>query len=658
MSRGWVWAVVCLAFLLSGCLHAPVLWSPDGKWIAYTIAVRSGSPSLPGSWLFETQPPSGSSIVEGKPATGGVAGYRLWATRVDTGESVLLEESRGPLTAPAWSPDGKALAFGRLLSEGEGRARFEVVLQEGPTRQRILLKQSYHKLSAKAAELPGLALAWSPDGRYLAIPVVHHNLDFAIIRADNGRVLKVVEDAFLPAWSPDGAKLAFVRGSETESLHCIDNSFGPPRHLAEIGQTSQLPVWSRDSQSILVVTRHTAPRRGEGPSPQVDLIRVRFDTGEAEKVVTMSDELGDPERAFLGASFSVDRDGENLFYTIDVEGRPSEIWWYRPRNKEVLRRFHPIDCAVRIGGLAISPSDRTLALRVGNPGSWAPPGLVNLASEQLTFTAIVPDDSARVEWLVTFLDAARRVLQGALPEARVRGAPVERATLLPIPGELTSNEVILRLGRLGRLGRPLCDRPNDAAPADPALQALLDEARLFFDYLRQDYDAALASLEALNAKTTDPDQRLRLLSVRAQIDLAQGRGDQAKDTIDYLGSLRQGPSFRIEETPTGPALTAESDRKQAWPLYLAQRAADYRTRAAGGNEGADGEPNPFGNQNPDAPAFALPEGGIAIPFAPAAGDFPEPPRLEAVPEIEIKPAVDLNAPRGGRRSQVRSRARR
>jgi Tol biopolymer transport system component len=658
MSRGWVWAVVCIESLLSGCLHAPVLWSPDGTWIAYTIAVRSGSPSLPGSWLFETRPPSGSSLVEGRPATSGVAGYRLWATRVDTGESVLLEESRGPLTAPAWSPDGKALAFGRLVSEGAGRARFEVVLQEGPTRQRILLTQSYHKLSAKAVELPGLTLAWSPDGRYLAIPVVHHSLDFAIIRADNGRVLKVVEDASLPAWSPDGAKLAFVRGSDTESLQCIDNSFGPPRHLAEIGQTSQLPVWSRDSQSILVVTRHTAPRRGEGPSPQVDLIRVRFDTGEAEKVVTMTDELGDPERAIHGASFSVDRDGENLFYTIDVEGRPSEIWWYRPRNKEVLRRFPPIDCAVRIGGLAVSPSDRTLALRVGNPGSWAPPGLVDLASEQLTFTAIVPDDSARVEWLVTLLDAARRVLRGALPEATVRGAPVERATLLPIPGELTSNEVIARLRRLGRLGRPLCDRPNNAAPADPALQALLDAARLFFDYLRQDYDAALASLEALDAKTTDPDQRLRLLSVRAQIDLAQGRGDQANDTIDYLGSLRQGPSFRIEETPAGPALTAESDRKQTWPLYLAQRAADYRARAARGNEGADGAPHPFGNLNPDAPAFALPEGGIAIPFAPAAGDFPEPPRLEVGPGIEIRHEVHVVAPRGGRRPRVLSRGRR
>src|SRR5512135_20582 len=115
MSRGWVWAVVCMASLLSGCLPALVPWSPNGVWIAYTIAVRSGSPSLPEGWLFETRPPSGSSIVEGKPAKGGAAGYRLWATRVDTGESVLLEESRGPLTAPAWSPDGKALAFGRLV---------------------------------------------------------------------------------------------------------------------------------------------------------------------------------------------------------------------------------------------------------------------------------------------------------------------------------------------------------------------------------------------------------------------------------------------------------------------------------------------------------------------------------------------------------------
>ena len=46
--------------------------------------------------------------------------YRLWATRADTGASVLLEESTGPLTAPGWSPDGRALAFGRVVAEADG----------------------------------------------------------------------------------------------------------------------------------------------------------------------------------------------------------------------------------------------------------------------------------------------------------------------------------------------------------------------------------------------------------------------------------------------------------------------------------------------------------------------------------------------------------
>ena len=233
-----------------------------------------------------------------------------------------------------------------------------------------LLTRSYDELSPKASELPGVTLAWSPDGHYLAVPLLQQSLDLAIIRADNGRVLKVVEDAYLPSWSPDGTKLAFVRGSDAESLHCMDTSFGPPRHLADIGQTSQLPAWSRDSQSILVVARP----RGNEPSSQVDLLRIRVDNGAADKIVAMTDDHLDPEKAFLGASFTSDRDGENLFYTTDIEGQRALIHWYRPRNKEPVDQFHPIDFTIRVGALAVSPTE-TDPRRAGRaPGLLGPPG--------------------------------------------------------------------------------------------------------------------------------------------------------------------------------------------------------------------------------------------------------------------------------------------
>src|SRR5690348_1534515 len=105
-----------------GCLHAPVLWSPDGQWLAYTLCSRPG-------WLFETGGDGDPGRSASIPARRAPLRYRLWATRAESSESVLLEESRGPLTSPCWSPDGLALAFGRLVPEEEGRARFEIVVQ-------------------------------------------------------------------------------------------------------------------------------------------------------------------------------------------------------------------------------------------------------------------------------------------------------------------------------------------------------------------------------------------------------------------------------------------------------------------------------------------------------------------------------------------------
>src|SRR5262249_15007591 len=152
--------------------------------------------------------------------------YRLWATQAETGESVLLEEARGPLSSPCWSPDGKAVAFGRIVPEPEGRARVEGVIMDGPGRQRGLYSRPYSNLNPRAADLPSLAPSWSTDGRFLAVPIFQQTLGLAILRADNGRVLKQLEGAYWPSWSPDKTMLAFVHNGDPETLQCLDTNFG------------------------------------------------------------------------------------------------------------------------------------------------------------------------------------------------------------------------------------------------------------------------------------------------------------------------------------------------------------------------------------------------------------------------------------------------
>ena len=641
--RRFLLAALALASSIAivGCLHAPMLWSPDGKWLAYTVEVRPIDRLLRPGWIFESPTaPSTQPIPKGRPTA-----YRLWATRNDTGASVLLEESNHPLTAPGWSPDGRGLAFGRVVVEPDGAGRFEVVILEGPSRRRVVSSRPLSEIGAEAARLPGQAIAWSPDGRYLAIPQFNP-LGMAIIRADNGRQVNAINDAFLPSWSPDGSRLAFYLRGTGDTLNCIDSPLAQPRLLAEVGQAGQAPAWTRDGLTVLVVARKSVPRGGEPPADQADLIRIRVDTGQSETIRALStDAVLGRDRSVEGVSIAFD--GESLFCSTVIEGTPQQITWYHPRDDAVYKKFFILDFSAPMGSLSISPDGRTLAARVGSIDRLGAPALCDLESPDLRARLIAPDDTSRIEWISTLIHSARSVL-AALPTASPdpkspSSSRLDRASLLPILGEFEANsELTFRLRRIGKLGRPLCDRPADAPPADPSVAILLDEARLFFDYLSENYSAALTSLEILEDRLDSPDLRKRLLSVRAQIFIAQGKVDQAERTITFLRGLERKPATRIEWDGAGYVLASSEPNPgqgPGWPDYLAWRASTVRAMLH--------EAAPEDHFNPDAPRVnfgfdpMIPRANLVFPDRPFLNDqilpqepgdrrgFPPRPRMPA-----------------------------
>lgn len=618
-----IWVSSLGSLMLLGCLYAPVPWSPDGRWLAYTLTVRPIEETLPPGWLLDAGSPLGSARVRVgicRP----VPAYRLWATRADSLESVLLEDSRGPLTSPGWSPDGTALAYGRLVHELEGRARFEVVVQDAPGHSRVILSRPLTEAKHEAADLDlsAAAVAWSPEGPYLAVPILEPP-GLAVVRADNGRLLKEVPDAFLPSWSPDGAKLAFYRAGASDGLYCLDTRVAEPRLLLEVKKPGGFPApaWSRDSQTVTVVRRQATP-----VGVQATLVRVRVDNSQVEHLkesLFYDRKPLNPEHTFLGASFCIDPNGLDLFSTTTTDGQESVIIWTRLRNgreQNVVKPIIPVDLSVPVGALAASPAGGTLSLRVGPLGVLSPPALcepvAGLSPDK--FTPIVPDDAARAEWLAVMVRSAVDLLRASLPYGELDGTAVERPTLLPIPGEFPHDHTILpRLRRLARLGRPLCERPTDAAPAEPAMQRLLDEARLFFAFLGEDYQAALAALESYESAANGPDQSLRLLSLRAQIYLGMKDFDRAGGAIAYLRSLNASPVRRIEETPSGSLLSEIEDPRAAWSAYLAKRAELLRQIPT-----ANTRTNPPGRRQPD----------VMVPAPPPLEDLPAP----GPPEIEVK----------------------
>ena len=604
-----------------GCLHAPMPWSSDGSWIAYAVEVHAPDQIMAPGFLYDLASPGG------KPPAAPTVGYQLWATRAKTNTSVLLEDSRGPITAPGWNPDGHALAFGRVVTDADRSTRFEVVILEGLTRRRVVASRPLGALDGEVARLPYQAIAWSPDGRYLAIPQLEP-VGLAIIRADNGRIINTIPDAFLPSWSPTGGRLAFYIRSGGHALHFVDSALGQPRHLLDVGQASQAPAWSRDGTSLVVVTRRSHGRLGDG-TDQIDLIRIRLDNSGFETIRNLSADLGpNRDHPVEGTSITFDRDAENLFAATVLEGLPSLVTWYRPRNNEVYKKFSVVDYSIPVGSLSFSPDGRTLAARVGTEDHLSAPVLYDTEGGEPKTRLVAPDDPARLEWIAILVRSARTILSGAtstqVKVGKAPGTAVARPTILPLLTDLNQNpEASLRLKRLGQLGRPLCDRPAEAPELSSSIRQVLDEARLFFDYLREDYSAALVDLETLEAAAVTPVRRLAVLAIRAQVLVNQGQFVAAKRVIGFLEEIERSVPRRAEWVGARYVLTPDPRADRGWSQYLAEVALKLRNSAS---DDKRTDPNFDFAPSRASALFGIPDPIRVNPLRPPGADEPVPRR--------------------------------
>ena len=600
---------------------SPLAWTPDGRWVAYVSATRVADPAPAPGWIF------GRSEA---PAPAGPPSYRLWAWRPETGASVLLDEGHGPLTAPAWSPDGKALAFGRLgAPTPDGRSCFEVVVQEGPDRQRVIHRERLGGPTPLAVlDFPGLVIPWSPDGRLVAAPRIGPP-GLVLLRVEDGGLVRALDDASLPAWAPRGGRLAFHQAGPAPGFYLLPAGPGEPRRLAGDAPPVGPPAWSADAKALWAL--------GRDPAGAVQLLKLGLEGQETEVVRPLSLAAG-PEPAPLTASFAIGASGQDFFSSSQVEGQASEIFHQQLTEKVVMKRWNPVDLLVPMGALATSPDGKWLALRAGTAGAPAVPAICRLEDQWLT--PLVPDDATRAEWLAALIATARIVLRDTAPPPAVSGGPSERPTLIPAPGEPNRlGEGAIRLRHLANLGRPLCDRPTDSPAPTPALAALLAEARLFFAGLREDHDDTLAALDAFEPTVADPDLRLRLLALRAQVFLGRGDTQRARAAVAYLRLARPESPGRFEQTASGPVLTADPDPLARWISYLSGRA-----------EAPPGAPDPAATPSPVPepqvdlrPAFALPLPPPAV--GPARARRRRIPRQAEAPKADVPPPPPAPAAR-------------
>jgi eukaryotic-like serine/threonine-protein kinase len=192
-------------------------------------------------------------------------GSRQWAERSGTTGSAGLGGERrlsqitvggGVEAWPAWSPDGKKLVYS---GEAEGfRQLFLRTLATGED-QRLT-----------RTDRDDIQPAWSPDGRRLAF--VRSNTDRGKLEPsdinawyteggdiwvrdlDSGTESRLVADAFGPAWSPDGKRLAFdARWAGPRRIWAAEASGRNPRQITTDSNDAVVhadPRWSPDGKHL------------------------------------------------------------------------------------------------------------------------------------------------------------------------------------------------------------------------------------------------------------------------------------------------------------------------------------------------------------------------------------------------------------------------
>jgi hypothetical protein len=627
--------------LVASCMNAPLAWSPDGQWLAFTTVDRGGHPALKPGWLFDPLSAgggrAGASGLAGRQAQPEPSRYKIWATERGNLSSVLIEESRAPLSSPCWSPDGHSMSYLRFVPRSPlneltaARGTCEVVVQEAVDRKRVVASFPDIELDPEQRrEFVELCAPWSPDGQFLAVPRPGPAPAILIVRVDHAALVRTLESASGASWSPDGSKLAFYRprpGGAGTSLRVVGQDSGSERRLLEVSETTASPVWAADGQTIVAILRRPGAHGRE-----IDLVRVGVESRFPTRILplgSLAPEIdgrgrtptigleGEGTAASHRASLGCDREGEEFVLSIDVEGQLPVIRFGNLRRGMILKPFHPLDLSLRIGAVALPPDSQVVAVRINTADGLGLPLLCDLATESVRL--IAPDRPALLDWTGTLVGTARTLLASAIPPAVVDGRDVERASLLPIPGEVPDQSpFLLRLRRLGKIGASLLERPAEGAETpvggelstDPAD----DELRLFFDYLRNDHRAALADLEVLESKASTPDARVRILSLRAQVLAAAGQEDRARPIVDYLVKTHGTSRRLVEATPLGPVFSEVDQPGSLWPRYLAEVLERKPHQAMAPPDSSDDRTGGFDLLLPRRFGGVGPEGAAVPPF--------------------------------------------
>jgi len=308
----------------SGGGFAPEI-SPDGRWLAFARQIPDGTVSWKGHeygprtalWLRDLETgaerllmdPVGVAIESGSKSLRILPGY-AWSA---DGEEVVLWEGGKIRSVDVASGSVSTLPFeARVQRTLSGLARASFRIDDDPFRARFLRWQTA-----------------SPDAGTVAFQAVGR---IWLQDQDGGDARRLTPEdfgdlqEFAPAWSPDGAWIAFTTWDDVEGGHVwrAPADGGTPQRLTEEPGEYVHPAWSSDGSTLVLAEGSGATRRGRTVThnPWWDVVTLPASGGTPSRVAQVSLPAGQnvssvARRGILAPSWGPD---DRIFYPAVQSG--------------------------------------------------------------------------------------------------------------------------------------------------------------------------------------------------------------------------------------------------------------------------------------------------------------------------------------------------
>lgn len=302
--------------------------------LAGVLALLAPLPAAaqPGSHIALPEVMPGDRLLVSHRAPSGA--FDLHTVNWDASDRTVL----GGGFAPAWSPDGRSVAF---VSVSFPATAIDVASADGSTITRVAdpgIAPSWSPdstrlvystavasgplhlatLDGTSTPVPGTAGAvqpvWSPSGGWIAYITSAH--DLLVVRPDGSERRVVAARAFGHAWSPDSAQLTYVTGDAGDNLESrlmtVRRDGTGSRLLADFNRAMH-PTFSPSGRDIAV----SAATSGGS----LDIWRVDPTDGRAQRLTNSTRDDVSPVWTAGGGNLAFTRSED-----FDHEGLPTDVW--------------------------------------------------------------------------------------------------------------------------------------------------------------------------------------------------------------------------------------------------------------------------------------------------------------------------------------------